>query len=283
MPVDDLSRRDRRCIRDRWAYLVRFALLELWCAGQVAVLRLLHGVRGIRSERLRLGFTPTRRGDEAASSEAGPEPRRSSTGAPRGPQRRLKVIARRMPERKGDLVELIRHWSVPTPDDPGKMRIPDLREILFEFDRAEERRNQNADEYSVLERWGQKHIAFGEKHFGHTFAQAYEDRSFTRWVLEAAKFRNKAMQDFANYATTRKAQRDLSPADRRQREPWSPAHSQKSRTESETPDDARPRESTPEARMDDRTRASPSANRAPRTSRQGRHRRGRSSSMSDEK
>ena len=63
----------------------------------------------------------------------------------------------------------------------------------------------------------------------------------------------------------------------------SPAHSQKSRTESETPDDARHRESTPEARMDDRTCASPSANRAPRSSRRGRHRRGRSSSMSDEK
>ena len=152
MPADAFTRRERRCIRDRWAYLARFVLLELWCAGQAAALRFLHGIRGNRSERLCLSFAPTRHGDEAGSSLTAPGPPSSSTTTVRGPQRRLKVIARRMPERKGELVDLIHKWDVPTPDDPNKMRIPDLCEILFEFDRAEEQRNQGDDQTSVIER-----------------------------------------------------------------------------------------------------------------------------------
>ena len=241
------DRRERRCIRDRWAYLARFVLLELWCAGQAAALRFLHGIRGGRSDRLRLTFGQSRLvedGSEASTS-------RHPAGSTKKPQRRLKVIADRMPERKGELVALIHDWKVATPEDPTKMRIPDLRELLFEFDRVEDQRTQAEDQGKVIERWGQKRITFGKKYLGKTFATAYEDWGFTCWVMELENLRdlrdpNKGLEDFYNYAKTREAQRD------------------------------------PVQRWTERRGRSPSSPRSPGPSAQHNRRRGRSSSMSDE-
>ena len=123
MPVDDINRKERRCIRDRWAYWARFALLELWCAGQAVALRFLHGIRGGRSDRLHLTFRRTHQVEDGSEEQASSS--RLPADSKKKPRGRLRVIGDRMLEHKGDLVALIHDWNVAMPDDPTMIRIPD--------------------------------------------------------------------------------------------------------------------------------------------------------------
>ena len=83
-------------------------------------------------------------------------------------QRRLRWIGTRMPTTKKELLQLIDTWKVATPDDPKTLSIPDLRELLYEFD-ARLAKEKKDDGRNIFEKWGEWLVTFGERHKGKTY------------------------------------------------------------------------------------------------------------------
>ena len=167
-----------RAAIQRWEYLARFLFVWLCSAGQV--------------DALRYAFNLPRRGlvchlsmVETGSDEEKAKPRR------------LHTVATRMPTRQEDLLNIIEEWNISTPDTASKMRVQDLREIIFDFDATLGKKKETVK--PNLQEWGDKKIGFGEVYLGKAYHVAASDEGFTNFIVHRAKHRNQAMEDFVRY------------------------------------------------------------------------------------
>ena len=72
--------------------------------------------------------------------------------------------------------------------------------------------NQNANSnqqlaltQATLDSWGNKVVTWGKKHKGDTYVTTYEkDGGYVQWILARTGSLNQELEDFANYAITRR-------------------------------------------------------------------------------
>eukprot|EP00435_Cladocopium_sp_Y103_P011835 s4451_g3.t1 len=71
--------------------------------------------------------------------------------------------------------------------------------------RVEAEAHQVALTQTALESWGQKVVTWGKKHKGHLYVNVYEqDVGYVKWVLVRIGNLHEDVEDFGNYATTRR-------------------------------------------------------------------------------
>ena len=65
--------------------------------------------------------------------------------------------------------------------------------------------NQLALTQATLDSWGNKVVTWGKKHKGDTYVTTYEgDSGYVQWILARIGSLNTELEDFANYAITRR-------------------------------------------------------------------------------